>query len=222
MPPAHQAQLLESRKEGTKRKIQTLDNEIRQLQETHYQRGVDLMAIRDTPHLQGEVNNLTRKLEEERQILAQKRRQLTVEQEKVEALQQYAADVANGKASSWRSHIKHAHLPQAKKHLRFSRLAEIWAAISIGLMMIALVALIVFARPFIVIGLVGLLLVMITIESAFRRRLASLVRWISIILAISGLMILIYEFFWYIALAFVMITGFYMIVANLRELFARQ
>ena len=222
VPPAHQAQLLESRKEGTKRKIQTLDNEIRQLQETHYQRGVDLMAIRDTPHLQGEVNNLTRKLEEERQILAQKRRQLTVEQEKVEALQQYAADVANGKASSWRSHIKHAHLPQAKKHLRFSRLAEIWAAISIGLMMIALVALIVFARPFIVMGLVGLLLVMVTIESAFRRRLASLVRWISITLAIGGLIILIYEFFWYVALAVVMITGFYMIVANLRELFARQ
>jgi len=35
-------------------------------------------------------------------------------------------------------------------------------------------------------------------------------------------LILIFQFFWWIVLAAAMITGFYMIVSNLRELFARQ
>jgi hypothetical protein len=71
-------------------------------------------------------------------------------------------------------------------------------------------------------GLAGLVLVLITIESAFRRRLADLVQWIAILLAIGGFLILIFQFFWVIVLAGAMITGFYMIVSNLRELFARQ
>ena len=56
-------------------------------------------------------------------------------------------------------------------------------------------------------GLVGLLLLMITIEAAFKRQLANLVRWIAIILAVFSLMVLVVQFFWYIILAGVVITG---------------
>jgi hypothetical protein len=221
VPPAHQKEILTTRKLDIQAKIQTLKEEIETFQARHYFRGVDLMAIRDTPHLQTEVNRLDKILEEERQVLAEKRRQLTIEQAKLEALEQHKMDIEDGKGASLRSHIRHAHQPQSKKHLRFSRLAEIWAAVSIGMMMIIAVLLIVFARPFFSLGLVGLVLVMVTIEAAFRRRLANLVRWISITLAIVSLLILLYSFFWYIVLAVVMITGFYMIIANLRELLAR-
>ena len=71
-------------------------------------------------------------------------------------------------------------------------------------------------------GLVGLLLLMITIEAAFKRQLANLVRWIAIILAVFSLMVLVVQFFWYIILAGVVITGVYMIISNLRELFSRR
>ncbi|MBW6466381.1 MAG: hypothetical protein K0B06_07760 [Brevefilum sp.] len=222
LPPIDQPEMLIARKAGIQATINTLQAEIAQLQEVHYQRGFDLEAIRNLPHLQGEVDVLNRNLEKERQALADKRRQLTVEQTKLGAIKRYGAAVTDGRPPVLRAHIKHAHQPQVKKSLRFSHLAEIWAAISIGLMMIAVVVLIVFARSFLFYGLAGLVLALIIIESAFRRRLADLVQWIAILLAIGGFLILIFQFFWVIVLAGAMITGFYMIVSNLRELFARQ
>ena len=222
IPPVDQDDILAARKSGIGETIETLEKDIKQLQEAHYHRGVDLVAIRETPHLQNEVIELTEILEEERLALAQKRRKLTIEQAKLEAIEQFTADILNGRGIPLRAHIKHAHQPQAKHALRFNRLAEIWAAISIGLMMLAVVILVIFARPFLILGLVGLLLVMVTIESAFRRRLATLVRWIAITLAIAGLLILIYQFFGYVLLTAIMITGFYMIFSNLREMFSRR
>lgn len=222
IPPVDQEDFLAARKTGLWETIDVLEKDIKHLQEAHYRRGVDLVAIRETPHLQNEVIELTKILEEERQVLAQKRRNLTIEQTKLEAIEQFTADTLNGRGVSLRAHIRHAHQPQAKHALRFNRLAEIWAAISIGLMMLAVVLLVIFARPFLILGLAGLLMVMVAIESAFRRRLATLVRWIAIALAIAGLLILIYQFFGYILLTAIMITGFYMIFSNLRELFSRR
>jgi predicted membrane protein len=134
----------------------------------------------------------------------------------------YAQDGIEDEGPALRAHIRHAHQPQEKTALRFGRLAEIWTAMSIGIMMIAVVLLVVFTRRFIVVGLGGLLLVMITIESAFRRRLANLIRWIAIFLAIAGILVLLYQFFWFLLTAAVLITGLYIIISNLRELFARR
>ena len=221
VPPVHEMAMIESRKAAKLDRIQDLRDEINQLQEIHYQRGLDLAAISETTHLQGEVSDLQVVLEEERQALANMRRELTVQQAKLEALDQFAKDQEEGKGTRLRAHIRHAHQPAVKRTLRFSRLAEIWAAVSIGLMMVAVVLLVIFARPFLFVGLAGLLMVMIAIESAFRRTLAIVVRWISILLALVGLSILLYQFFGIILLTIMMITGFYMIVANLRELLSR-
>ena len=78
-----------------------------------------------------------------------------------------------------------------------------------------------FAKPFLVYGLASLSLLMIVVEAAFKRRLADLVRWIAIILATISLGVLVVQFFWFILMVAVVITGLYMIISNLRELFAR-
>lgn len=222
VPPAEQADLFQTRKAGIREEVQSLENEIDSLQDIHYQRGIDQVAIRDEPHLQNELVRVNKLLEEEMAALAEKRRQLTIKKAMLNSLELHADEVSNGKQYPIRAHIKNPHLPQSKKDLRFSGLAEVWAAISIGLMMIAVVVLIVFARPFFVAGLIGLFLVMVSIEAAFRRRLSVVVRWFAILLAMAGLLILIYEFFWFIILGIMMVIGFYMIIENLRELAARR
>ena len=222
VPPVQEMEMIKSRKVAILDRIQDLIEEINSLQEIHYQRGIDLQAISKTSHLQGEVSDQEKALEEERQALADKRQKLTVQQAKLEALEQFAKDKQSGKEARLRDHIRHAHQPAVKRTLRFSRLAEIWAAVSIGLMMVTVVLLVLFARPFLIFGLVGLMFVMITVESAFRRTLANLVRWIAIILALAGFFILVYQFFWFILLVVVVIIGFYMIIANLRELLSRR
>lgn len=222
IPPVEQAGMQAARKAALQEHIKALSTEINQLQSVHFAKGFDLMAIRQVPHLQTEVNELNRTLEDERQRLSQIRRRLTVEQEKLAAIERYSVECARVQPSSLRAHIQHAHQPQPKKSLRFDWLAEVWAAISIGLMIIGVVLLVIFAQPFFIYGLIGLSLLMITVEAAFKRRLAILVRWIAIIMATAGFLILVYQFFWYILLVVVVITGIYMIISNLRELFARR
>jgi hypothetical protein len=222
IPPIRTKAMLATRKADLRENINALKNEIGHLQEIHYRRGVDLVAVRDVPHLQGEVVELTQTLEEERQELAKKRRQLTVEEAKLEAIAQHADRIEKGRPMTLRAHIRHAHQPQEKKVLRFGRLAEVWAAISIGLLMIVAVLITIFARPFLILGLGGLFLAMITIEAAFRRRLANLMRSTSLLLALAGVLVLVYQFFGYILLVIAMIVGFYMMISNLRELFSRQ
>jgi len=222
LPPNQQMAMIADRKKNIEGQIKRLKSEITRLQNEIYQRGIELSAIQDAAHLQEEVRAISETLRLEEDLLAEKRRRLTVKEATMESLDFNENEISDRDQQSEKSQIRYAHHPQIKRKLRFSRLAEIWAAVSIGLMMIAVVFLIAFARRFLVVGLAGMLLVMITIESAFRRRLYALVRWMAIVLAIGSFLILLFEFFWVFILVIVMVTGFYMIVENLRELFARQ
>ncbi len=220
--PIEKEAIFEVRKAGIRSEIMSLNKEIKWLQDVHYQRGIDFAAIRDVSYLQKEALAIRELLEEERMLLAEKRHRLTIETAMLEAMERHSESVLRENQLSIRAHIKRPHQPQSKKDLRFSGLAEVWAAVSIGMMMMAVVLLIVFARQFLLVGLSGLLLVMITFEAAFRRKLAGLVRWIAVALAFVGVLIFLFEFLWFFLLALVMVVGFYMIVENLRELFARK
>jgi hypothetical protein len=214
--------ILRQRQNEIQSDIRDLEEKIKEDQERIYQISLDLSAVEDAKHLSEESVEIQRELDEKRESLRERREKLTILASKQERFETLVAEVADGKMPSIRSHIQRAHRPQSKSALRLSRLAEVWTAVSTGITMITVVLLIGFARQFLLVGLGGLLLVMVTIEAAFKRRLSGLVRWIAILLVVSAFAILFVEFFWYIVLAVVMITGFYMIVENLRELSARR
>lgn len=222
VPPNRQAEALDARKRSIKHSIHSLQQEIEDLQESHYQKGIDLIVYQDASHLQPEVEKIRNALAEERKMLIANRESLTVNQAVLKELEEFSPKMPGGEEGYPREYLPHPHQPQMRRNLRFPILAEIWAAVSIGTMMIAVVLLIVFARPFLFWGLIALFLVMITIEAAFRSQLSVLVRWTSIGLAVLGFFILLIKFFWIFALVALMVTGFYMIVENLRELIARR
>jgi hypothetical protein len=222
IPPDWAAQVLAARKGVVQEAIQSLKAEIGNLQEITYQLGIDLAAIREAPHLQTEVNRIEKALNEDREHLMALRERLTVKQAVLEALEDYSDRTPVKRVAALREHIRNPHQPEISRNLRFPVLAEIWAAVSIGILMIAVVLLVIFARQLIFWGLSALFLVMITIEAAFRRRLSDLVRWMAVGLATVGLFILLFEFFWIFALVALMAAGSYMIIENLRELFTRR
>ncbi len=222
VPPNIQNEMIAGRKTAIQSEIDDLDAEIHQLQTVHFQRGIDYAAIRDVPHLQNKAEEIAKILEEERETLSERRFELNNKRELLESIGSYAEEMDTKIQQSIRSHIMQAHQPYVKKTLRLDWFAEVWAAISIGIMMIAVVLLVIFVPQFLLIGLVGMLLLMITIEAGFRRRLSGLVRWVSILFALIGFVILMIEFFYFILLTILMIIGFYMIIGNLREMFARH
>lgn len=222
VPPVHHQTMIEQRIEAVRTEITVLKQEITQDQTTFYQMGINLAAMQDAPHLRFEMEQSHAKMTELENDLAEKRRLITVKESLLEAFQCQKAAIEAGELSPLRIHIHRANQPQVIGSLRFNRLAEIWAAVSIGLMMIAMVALFFFARQFLLIGLGGMLLLLLAIEAAFQRRLWALVRGVAIVLALLAFFILFIQYFWYIAGGAILVIGFYMIIENLRELFARR
>jgi len=85
-------------------------------------------------------------------------------------------------------------------------------------MMIAIVFLIIFARHYLLFGLAGLISVLVFLEASFRRQLPQLINSLTIGLAIVSVLVLLFEFFWQIAVAGVLVSGLFIMWENLREL----
>jgi hypothetical protein len=109
-------------------------------------------------------------------------------------------------------------VPASTQDLQANRAAEVWAAVSIGLMMLALVALLLFRQEYLVHGLAAGLALFILLEAAFRGRLTRLVTGVTLTLAVIAAFVLLYEFFWQVIIALVLIAGIYILWDNLREI----
>ena len=222
IPPHQLHERLQYRKETVSAEIEGLKKDVLEMQEAIFQMGIDLTAMQGLPYLRGTRTQVGETMGKFEADLTEKRRLITVKETLLVELMRQEQGLRTGKSEILRAHIQHAHKPQIEKTLRFNRLAEVWAAVSIGVMLIASVALFVFARPLFWVGLGGLLLVMLGIEAAFQRRLWAVVRWISLALALAAFLILLFNFFWYFFGGLVIITAFYMIIENLRELLSRR
>ena len=182
--------------------------------------GVQVAAIRQQPHLvqiyeekQAEIEKLTREVDEIQATL-------TVDYAVLEALEQYEHQTVLGLPEPPRAHIQRAHQPASLERLRVSRIAEFWAATSVGFMLFVLVILGYFAPEYFVFGLATILSLFIFIEAGFRGRLTRFVTSLTIGLALTSTIILIYEFYWQVIILGVLGIGVYILWENLHELWS--
>ena len=117
--------------------------------------------------------------------------------------------------------IARAHRPASEGELRTSRVAEAWAAISVSLMIISFVAIALLERQHLISMLVFSIAFFAFVEAGFRGRLVNLVGSANVGLAVVATLVLVYEFFWPIVIATVLVVGFYVLWDNLRELRSR-
>ena len=180
--------------------------------------GVEAAATVGRPHLKkmntGQAEQITRLSRE----LNQMRAQLAGDEALEEALDLYAAQLQAGERGPRRAHIHRARHPATDAGLHIGRLAELWAAISIGLMMVGFIFLVLFARRYLLFGLTGLLSLIIFVEAGFRRQLPQLITSVTLALAIITALVLLFEFFWEIVVLAVLATGVYIMWENLQEL----
>lgn len=144
--------------------------------------------------------------------------QLSKQEAIYESLSDYADDVAAGVRGSPRSHIRRAHHPAVDPGVRYGRFAEAWAAVSIGLLMLGVVALALFASQYLVLGVLAMLTFIVFIEAGIRGQFVRLLSSISIALAVVGGLLIVYQFFWQIVILLLLLAGTYIMWDNLREL----
>jgi len=180
--------------------------------------GVEVSAMRGEPHMVRRYEAHHDRIHE----LAAEVDRLRAEQAAglalMESLQGYAGELLAGKREPVRAHIHRAHRPASGQNLRAGRLAELWAAGSIGLMLLALVLLLLFRQEYLLHGLAAILGLFVFLEAAFRGRLTRLVTGVTLSLALVAALILLYEFFWQILIVAVLGIGLYILWDNLREM----
>jgi len=208
---AEQRQLIAARCAQLEQTIETKSRELTGLDlEAHAMLGHTHLVRHHAAH-QEKINTLSREIN-------QLRAELAGDLALAEALEAHVGQPQTGEFDSPRAHIHHAAHPTPAADLRLNRVAEFWAAISIGLVMVGFVALVLFARPYLLFGLVGILSVIIFIEASFRRQLARLVDAVTIALTIVAALVLLFQFFWNIVIVAVILAGGYIMWENLHEL----
>jgi hypothetical protein len=180
--------------------------------------GVEVAAMRDRSHLGAPYEAQTRRVEELSRDLDRLRAQLATNQVVAESLEDYAERLRAGEPGPARDHISRAHQPASDAELRLGRMAELWAALSVGLMIIALLAIVVFERQHLTSMLVASIALFAFVEAGFRRRLTNLASSVNIGLAVVAALVIVYEFFWQLVILAVLVVGLYILWDNIREL----
>jgi hypothetical protein len=180
--------------------------------------GIEAEAMRDFPHLKSRYLAHRERVAALSEELKRMRAQLASDVALLEAIEFKIRSLLAGERGPARAHIRRPRQPASYEELRFSRLAETWAAISIGLVMIGFVVLVFLLRQNPILGLAAVLALMIFIESSFRGRLAGLVAGVTGLLAVVSALVILYEFFWQIVAAIVVLAGSYIVWENVREL----
>jgi hypothetical protein len=191
-----------------------IDDKSRQLKKL----GAELAAMRDRSHLDAPYQEGTKRAAELSGELDRLRGKLATDEAVSESLAEYAARLRAGERDQARAHISRAHRPASEDELRVSRVAEAWAAISVSLMLISFVGIAMFEREHLISMLVFSIAFFAFVEAGFRGRLVNLVSSANIGLAVVATLIIIYEFFWQLVVAAVLVLGLYVLWDNLREI----
>jgi hypothetical protein len=180
--------------------------------------GTRLESMEETPHLAGPYERLGG----ETARVAAELRTLRGEQAENDALGDRMTDrlerLRSGRRDDPRAHIRDAAEPMPPVQVRFSRAAEIWAAVSLSLLLIGLVALIEFAPEDAWAGAIVLVIALVVGESILRATFVRTVNRVAVILALVATVILLIHFWKEVLVGALVALAAFLILQRVREL----
>jgi hypothetical protein len=220
-PDSESAKMLDERIRALEAEIELLDSRISELDHTLPRIELELRALGYAGHLSAareERHAEVATLEEERSAAGRRRSAL---RETLEALCRFKEAPAEKRRGDPRAHIRRALVPESPAETRRNVLTEIWAALSTGLLLIGGVALLLLGVDNLVVALGMLVAAVVVVESLFHGRIVDLLLNVVLGLGVATGLVLVYEFFWQIALFTVAAIAALIIIENLRELRGR-
>jgi len=195
---------LEAADAATTAELRGLEIEVRGLASTPWLTDVHAARAAELRAREAELVDVRRRAEELRESIAATERTL--------------AAIVAGEPGDPQAHLRRRRRPVPPEVTRYGRLVEVWAAVSIGLVLIALVALVYTG----VVPIWGAFIVAIggyvLLEAAFRRRLTGALLRLTVALAAVTAVILVVTFLPQIALAAALAVAGVVLVENIREL----
>lgn len=180
--------------------------------------GLDAESMMLKPYFHSKYMQHARQIDQVSEELAELRRELAEDHTLLEALETYHARLKRGERLPARSHLQAAHHPTTEETERLGQLAEAWAALSVGMLILGFIAVLLFVPRLWLNGLVGLVAVMSFMEALFRREARELIQRAVLVLALLALLVLVFELALPLLVLGIIALGVFIIVDNVREL----
>jgi hypothetical protein len=194
--------------------IAELEPKTQQLQEL----GLQLRSMQGNPFLQIAYDNLQLEVNRLSETVKTLRREQSENQAQLETLARRLQKLRAGIPDDPRAHIVHLGKPVSTSQMRFNRLAETWAAISISALLLGIAAIIVFEPRLLVAGAFVMIVAFILIEAVLRGTYTRTVNTMAVILAVVASAILIFYYWQWILVAALIAAAVFLLVQKLREL----
>lgn len=215
-PPEYMVEKLEKRNETVSEFIDDLGTQIDEQREKVRDIALDVQALHGAEYLRRIQEDRLTEVDTEQAKLQEMQKDRAKATRLRRALQLRLDNIEHGDWGAPDAHIRHEHHPEPPLPPQ-RRAIEVWAALSGALALLTIGAILIF-RPQDWLTLILIIVVAFgAIESFLRRRLASYLTTISIILAVIAGIILFVEFWQWIILAGLIAVVIFMIRDNLRE-----
>src|ERR671913_317341 len=202
---------IEERRDRLRSEIQEKSSRLKAL-------GMDAEATRGRSHLSKLYETQTRHIEVLSKEVEEMRAELSEDEVLHESLSDHAEHLRNGERSPVHAHLADPVHPVSEAETHAGRVAQLWASISVAVVLLALIVIFAFQRQHVLSALVFAIAMFAFIEAGFRRRLTRFIVSANIGLAIVGALVLLQHYFWQIIVLAVLGVGFYILWENLREL----
>ena len=218
-PPAAALATLEQQQRRLSRQRDELSLEVDDLAAQLRGQEMEVESQRDR-FSRAEAAKATRQADTTNRELAQRKAERAAVDIALQRCAAYAQRLVSGDPGDPRAHLHNPDLPVPAADLRLGRIAAIWSAVSIGVLLLVLVVLARFFPNTLIPGVLFLLGVYAFIEALFHRNLASLIRSVVVLLALLATSVLIIQLFIPLLPILIVLVGLFILVENVRELIA--
>jgi hypothetical protein len=177
----------------------------------------EIEAIQHLPHMRQRTTELLRKARAVAIECNRLRARRAMNEQSLAQFTGKAARLAAGDFGPPRAHLRVPQLPTSPDDIRLGRFAEVWSALSVGLLLITTILIGLISRQW-WIGLVSMLGIFAFLEALFKRRVQNFISNFVVGLALLTMMVLLLEFFKPVIVVLALLTGLLIIIDNAREL----
>lgn len=205
------AQQLETRQREIAAELEPKTRELQEL-------GIQLRAMQGNPHLAIPYDALKRQTNALAETVTALRREESQNAALLGALERRAAKLRGGIPDDPRAHIRHLGKPVSPARMRFGRLAEFWAAVSISALLLTLAAMIVLAPQFLLGGAFAAIVLFVILESILRGTYVTTINTVAVVLALLGIAALVATYGRQVFLVLLVVIAVFLLLQKLREL----
>jgi hypothetical protein len=216
-PPPEELRTMEAECEWLAQRRSELDVLIAEETEVVRKLGVQIASMTGSPHLAGASERLGAEEGELTARLSELRKEKSENTAVVEALRRRIEAHRAGERDDPRAHIRHAAAPVPESAMRFAHAAELWAAVSISLMLVGLAALLLWSPSNAGAEAIVLVMAFIIAESVLRGTFIRTINRTGVILALIAIVVLFVEYLLWVGVALLVGLAAYLLYQRIEE-----